>query len=101
MQNPFKLDNHTAYLRWRDHKLARAITDTNELIVEIKDPRALTKTEHAALLERCRRSNMVVYVTHADSADEEMVKQFGLQFGLNSLDANWLAGEQGITLSLI
>ena len=97
MQNPFKLDNHTAYLRWRDHKLARAITDTNELIVEIKDPRALTKTEHAALLERCRRSNMVVYVTHADSADEEMVKQFGLQFGLNSLDANWLAGEQGIT----
>jgi alpha-ketoglutarate-dependent taurine dioxygenase len=26
-----------------------------------------------------------------------MVRQFGLQFGLNSLDANWLAGEQGIT----
>ena len=97
MQNPFDLDNPAAYLRWRDHKLARAITDTNELIVEIKDPCALTKAEHAALLERCQRSNMVVYATHTELADENMVRQFGLQFGLNSLDANWLAGEQGIT----
>jgi alpha-ketoglutarate-dependent taurine dioxygenase len=97
MQNPFDLDSSAAYLRWRDHKLARAITDTSELIVEIKDPCALTKAEHAALLERCQRSNMVIYATHAEHADEEMVRQFGLQFGLDSLDANWLAGEQGIT----
>jgi len=97
MQTPFDLDNPAAYLRWRDHKLARAITDTNELIVEIKDPCALTKAEHAALLELCQRSNMVVYATHTELADENMVRQFGLQFGLNSLDANWLAGEQGIT----
>jgi alpha-ketoglutarate-dependent taurine dioxygenase len=97
MQNSFDLDNTTAYLRWRDHKLAHAITNTNELIVEIKDPRALTSAEHAALLERCQRSNMVIYATGADPADEDMVRQFGLQFGLDSLDANWLAGEQGIT----
>lgn len=97
MQNPFNLGNTTAYLRWREHKLARAITDTDELIVEIKDPRSLTKAEHAALLERCQRSNMAVYATGADQVDEDMVRQFGLQFGLNSLDANWLAGEQGIT----
>jgi alpha-ketoglutarate-dependent taurine dioxygenase len=97
MQNPFALDNTAAYLRWRDHKLAHAIIDTNELIVEIKDPRALTKAEHAALLERCRRSNMAIYSTRTEAADEYMVRQFGLQFGLASLDANWLAGEQGIT----
>src|SRR5674476_1524479 len=97
MQNPFNLDNNSAYLRWREHKLDQAITDTGELIVEIRDPRALTKAEHAALLERCRRSNMVIYATHADPVDEETVQQFGLQFGLASLDANWLAGEQGIT----
>ena len=97
MQNPFDLDNASAYLRWREHKLAHAITNTDELIVEIKDPRALTKAEHAALLARCRRSNMAVYATHADPIDEDMVRQFGSQFGLASLDANWLAGEQGIT----
>ncbi len=97
MQNPFELDNNSAYLRWREHKLDRAITDTGELVVEIRDPRALSKAEHAALLERCQRSNMVIYATHADPVDEETVQQFGLQFGLASLDANWLAGEQGIT----
>ena len=97
MQNPYDLDSTDAYLRWRDHKLANAITDTSELIVEINDPRALTQAEHAALLERCRRSNMAIYATRTEKPDEEMVRQFGLQFGLESLDANWLAGEQGIT----
>ena len=97
MQTPFNLDNTAAYLRWRDHKLKHAITDIDELIVEIKDPRALTAAEHAALLERCQRSNMVIYATRSGDADEDMVCQFGQQFALNSLDANWLAGEQGIT----
>ena len=97
MQNPFDLDNPAAYLRWRDRKLARAITDTSDLIVEIKDPRALTTTEHAALLDRCQRSNMVIYASRSEEVDEETVRLFGLQFGLKSLDANWLAGEQGIT----
>jgi alpha-ketoglutarate-dependent taurine dioxygenase len=102
MQNPFDLDNPAAYLRWRDRKLARAVTNTSDLIVEIKDLRALTTAEHAALLDRCQRSNMVIYATRTDTADEipvneETVHQFGLQFGLKSLDANWLADEQGIT----
>jgi alpha-ketoglutarate-dependent taurine dioxygenase len=97
MQNPFDLENTASYLQWRNHKLGKAITDTSKLNVEIKDPRALTTTEHAALLERCRRSNMVMYATAADPYDEDMVRQFGLQFGLKNLDANWLADEQGIT----
>lgn len=97
MQIPFDLDNTDAYFRWRDRKLANAITDTSELIVEINDPCSLSKAEHAALLERCRRSNMVIYATSSLAVNEETVSQFGLQFGLASLDANWLAGEQGIT----
>jgi alpha-ketoglutarate-dependent taurine dioxygenase len=97
MQTPFDLDNTDAYLRWRDHKLAHAITDSDELIIDIEDPFSLTKTEHAALLERCRRSNMVIYTTRANPIYEDTVQQFGQQFGLTCLDANWLAGEQGIT----
>jgi len=97
MQTHFDLDNTEAYLRWRDQKLADAVTDTGELIVEIKDPLALTQAEHAALLDRCMRSNMVIYSTRSATVDEEAVRRFGLQFGLSSLDANWLAGEQGIT----
>jgi alpha-ketoglutarate-dependent taurine dioxygenase len=97
MQTPFNLDNTTDYLRWHDRKLANAITDTNQLVVEIKDPRALTQAEHAALLDRCRRSNMVIYASHTNAADEGMVRKLGSQFGLNSLDANWLADEDGIS----
>jgi alpha-ketoglutarate-dependent taurine dioxygenase len=97
MQTPFDLGNTDAYLRWRDRKLNQAITDSSEMIVEIGDPRALTKAEHAALLERSQRSNMVIYACHDVPVDEQAVQQFGLQFGLASLDANWLAGEQGIT----
>jgi alpha-ketoglutarate-dependent taurine dioxygenase len=97
LESPFDLDYSDAYLRWRERKLAQAISDTRGLVVEIKDPRKLTRAEHSALLERCRRSNMVIYVTRTEAADEEMVRLLGLQFGLTSLDANWLAGEQGIT----
>lgn len=97
MQSPFDLDNPTAYLRWRDRKLASAITRLDDLIVEIKNPRALTAAEHAVLLDRCRRSDMVVYASRTEAADEDMVRQLGTQFGLNNLDANWLADEQGIT----
>lgn len=97
MKTSFDLDNNDAYLRWRDRKLNQAITDTGDLIVDIRDPRALTKIEHAALLERCQRSNMVIYACRDVPVDEQAVQQFGLQFGLASLDANWLAGEQGIT----
>ncbi len=97
MQNPFDLNNQTAYLHWRDRKLARAITNTNELIVEINNPHALTAAEHAALLARCRSSNMAIYATRTGNVDKNMVRQFAQQFGLNRLDANWLASEQGVT----
>lgn len=97
MQSPFNPDNPDAYLRWREHKLAHAITSAGELTVEIRNPRALTAAEHAALLGRCRRSNMAIYASRAEDFDENAVRQLGQQFGLNRMDANWLASEQGIT----
>jgi len=96
MESPFEPDNSDAYQRWRDRKLADAITNIGELIVEIKNPRVLTAAEYAAMLECCRRSNMVIYATR-EQLDERMVRQLGQQFGLNSLDANWLADEDGIS----
>jgi len=94
---PFDPDNTEAYLRWRENKLANAITRTDELIVEINDPRALTAAEHTALLERCRRSNMAIYASTASDIDENAVRQFGNQFGLEHIDSNWLASDQSVT----
>ncbi|MDD2774847.1 MAG: TauD/TfdA family dioxygenase [Gallionella sp.] len=96
MTNPFDLSNPAAYLDWRAHKLAHAITETNELMVEIKDPHALTAAERDAVLSCCQRSNMVVYAS-TTPIDERGMQHLSIQLGLQRLDANWLAGEQGIT----
>lgn len=94
--SPFDLADNDAYLRWRERKLAHAITELDALIVEIKDPVALTIAERSELLSRGRRSNMSIYATQA-TMDEVMVQQLGAQLGLLHLDANWLADEQGIS----
>lgn len=96
MSNPFDLHNTDAYLRWRDCKLATAITDSAELIVEVNAPNAVTASEHAALLACCQRSNMAIYASH-QPMDEIALRAFSARFGLIQLDANWLADEQGIS----
>lgn len=90
------MDNHSAYQDWRDHKLTTAITKTAELIVEINDPGKLTLAERDALLSRSKRSNMVIYAS-ATRINEQGLQNLGTQLGLERLDANWLAGEQGIS----
>ncbi|MCR4303228.1 MAG: TauD/TfdA family dioxygenase [Gallionella sp.] len=97
MQNPFGLNNTTAYLRWREAKLAAAPASVDELIVEVGDPRALTPNEHTALAERIRRCNMAIYASSLHEADTDIPRLTGGQFGLAHLDANWLAGEDGVS----
>ena len=96
MANPFNLDDTDAYLGWREKKQGNAVTRADELIVEISDPCRLTAAERTALLSRCSRSNMVIYASHA-VMDAQGVQCMGSQFGLKHPDANWLAGEQGIS----
>jgi alpha-ketoglutarate-dependent taurine dioxygenase len=96
MSNPFDLNDADAYLRWRDKKLALAVVTTNDLIVEIKDPAHVSTAECNALLNRCQHSNMAIYASRVQM-DELMLRNFGAQFGLIHLDANWLADKHGIS----
>lgn len=96
MSNPFDLAQPDAYKAWREQKLEQAITRSADLIVEINDPCKLTAAERSALLLRCNKSNMAIYAAHTP-IDEAGLQSLGLQFGLKHLDANWLAGEAGIT----
>ena len=57
-KNPFDLDNDNAYQAWRDKKLGDAPATLEDLVVEIKDPRALSAAEHQGLMDRCRKANM-------------------------------------------
>jgi alpha-ketoglutarate-dependent taurine dioxygenase len=95
--NPFDLDERAAYERWRDRKLAEAPACAGDLIVEVGDPRALSTAEHDALMERVRRCNMAIYAGAMLDEDTDIPRRLGGQFGLHRLDANWLAGEDGIS----
>lgn len=95
--HPFDLNDEQDYLRWRDGKLAHAPHSTAELIVEVRDPRALSPSEHEALLARIRRCNMAIYAGSVREQDSAIPRLLGRQFGLENLDANWLADEDGIS----
>lgn len=97
MSQQYDLDNKAAYQRWREQKLERAPASIADLIVEINDPCHLSASEYAALLERCQRANMVIYAGRQHAANKDIARQIGHQFGLESLDANWLAGDDGIS----
>jgi hypothetical protein len=94
---PFDPDDDRAYREWRAAKLDRAPADAAALVVEVGDPRALTAAERAAALARLRAANMVVYASPVRDADREIPRRLGAQFGLASLDANWLADDDGVS----
>ena len=94
----FDLADEAAYLAWRAEKLAHFPTTLAELVVEVRDPRALSRGERQALLERCRRANMAVYASPTGGKpDKEIPRQLGLQLGLRDLDPNLLADDDGIS----
>jgi hypothetical protein len=94
----YDLADEAAYQSWRATKLARFPKTLAELVVEVRDPRALSTAERQALLERCARANMAVYASPvAGDPDKEIPRQLGLQLGLRDLDPNYLADDDGIS----
>lgn len=98
LQNPFALEATEAYATWRERKLANYPRQIEDLIVEVRDPRALTASEHDAILQRCRKANMAIYASRCGSdPDKDIPRLLGNQFGMSHLDSNLLAEEDGIT----
>jgi hypothetical protein len=97
MPNPFHLTQPDAYLRWRADKLARQPSQASDLIVDVADPRALHKDERQALLQRCEVANMAIYRSPVVLEDKSIARLLANQLGLQRLDGNWLADEDGIS----
>jgi len=97
MENQFDLEDNDAYLRWREDKLSCAPRSIEDLIVHVRDPRALLPSEHEALSQRIRDCNMAIYASPVKIADTHIPRLLGKQFGLEHLDANWLADVDGIS----
>lgn len=96
-ESPFLLTNTDEYSRWRDRKLGSRPRDANDLMVEVANPLALTLEERRALVSRCRQFNMAIYRSPWTEADKRIPRALGAQLGLQRLDANWLADEDGIS----
>ena len=96
-RSPFDLDDDDAYRRWRDAKWASQPARVEDLVFEVADPRRLTPAEHAALRERCATANMAIYRSPITAADKDIPRRLASQLGLDRLDANWLADEDGIS----
>lgn len=97
LDSPFDLNRDDVYRRWHDRKLAAYPIRACDPVVEIDDPRALTRSEHEAILKRCRDTNFAIYASRARDADKDIPRLLGRQFGLVHLDRNWLADDDGIS----
>jgi alpha-ketoglutarate-dependent taurine dioxygenase len=93
----FDLADEAAYRRWRDIKLQRQPREIDDLMVDVHDPRHLSAAERRAILQRCQNANMAIYRSPSTAADKELPRRLGAQLGLQRLDANWLADEDGIS----
>lgn len=98
LRDPFNLDDADAYANWRAHKLHHYPQGVDELLVPIKDARALLADELSAILQRCRKTNMAVYqLQQGDVLDKEGLRALGGQLGLQHLDDNLCADEDAIS----
>ncbi len=95
--NPFDLANEEGWKRWRDCKLERTATSLDQLLVEIDDPRTISNGEHEAVLERCRHSNMAIYVSPLLEEGTHIPRAVGMRFGLNNINHNRGAEEDAVT----
>jgi len=96
--DPFELNDDRAYQAWRTQKLADYPAALAELRVLVEDGFAVRASEHSALLKSIRKTNMALYQLPQDrAADKNLVRQLGRQFGLQHLDNNLCADEDGIS----
>jgi alpha-ketoglutarate-dependent taurine dioxygenase len=87
-----------SYQRWRERKLAAYPRRVEDLAVEVGDPGNLTDAEVGKLREVCARANMAVYSgPRAGLAGKDLVRRIGARLGLERLQANPFADEDGIS----
>ena len=95
---PFRLDREHDYQQWRSAKLDNYNTSAADVVVAVENVTALSATEYAAILQRCRKFNLAIYTVVADAdTDKPAIRALGRQFGLETLDMNLRADEDSIT----
>jgi len=92
----FALGPADAWARWRERKLATRARTAADLVVEVRDPRNLTRAEYHALVERCRRTNMAIYASRPDERSATVLA-LARQLGLATPEASLFAGNDAVS----
>jgi alpha-ketoglutarate-dependent taurine dioxygenase len=96
--SPFDLNDSSAYLQWREHKLETLAPGLEAIVVEIKDLGRPSDAEKAALTACLRDYNMAIYASYQSGpSDKTEIRQLCREFGLERLDHNMGADDEGIT----
>lgn len=93
---PFDLDNDSAYQAWREVRLEQYKSPGGNPVIHVRDIARLEPAERAALLARCRATNMAIYEA-GNPVGKAAIRALGRQFGLETLDTNLRADEDSIT----
>lgn len=93
--SPFDLAADAAYQRWRSARLA--CTPRELLPLPVEDATKLSSGERAALMTAIVRGGFAIYRTALRRDDALLPRRLAAQLGMGCLDANWLAGEDGVS----
>ena len=96
--SPFDLDANEAYVAWRQHKLADWPAGSAQMMTDIEDSSALQAQEIESIRAALARTNIAFYRLKSGlPGDKAMVRALGLRLGLERLDSNLCADDDGIT----
>jgi len=96
--SPFDLDADNVYVAWRKQKLTNWPANSAELMTEIADGRDPQASEITAIHSALACSNIAFYrVKSPVPGDKAMIRALGQQLGLERLDNNLCADDDGIS----
>ncbi|WP_455209574.1 TauD/TfdA family dioxygenase [Kaarinaea lacus] len=95
--SPFWLGNASAYDAWRTRKLQDYPRNSDDLCVDVQDLTNLSAEERQKILQLCNTANLAIYRSNNPTITKDDLRQFCLQFGLQHMDHNLCADEDGIS----
>lgn len=95
--SPYRIEAGRAYREWRARKLDAFPASLTDLTVEVPALDAPDAAACAAVVAACRRANMALVSSVPRSVEKTTLREFGRHFGLQALDANLHADDDGIS----
>lgn len=85
------------YQAWQEAKLEKYQTNLEDCIVEIENPKNLTKNEKAKLLEIVKSNNFVIFQTKIKDEFDKNIATLNQQLGLVDYDKHLFAKNNGLS----